>query len=751
MAKNQGFSLMLDALVFDSATQDLKNDALEALMKADDATKFRQALITHQAILCRAEDLQLYENADAGDDNFLHPDGFGDTPATNKIEVLRQKAAKKRMEFGLQHSQMELGDLIAITREQDPANLRNLLEAKPAIFGGLADCYQWRDVHNPLLAPEALREISAQACPLAMGKILAILAVAERKNNAINDAITSTSRNIQAATIPGIRAELERMFNNLDETRQFIEQHQDFRNLDSNRAANQDLERRYALMEQKFTELKAVLKQKSITFVASQYGLYNIAIEELDLASATSIILEAKRNTVKAHLEAITTAVELGEICFREGEPTTAFDDMCNQRDDVQRQLINLQIHYNYKLVIEITNQIATKINDISQEDSAQRRSTMVGDAEAHLRAARNAIEEAQRAKAFEDFDDLYDGRGAEITEFDRLITLANAAVRTATENLEPVKTWVNLPPAPLHFGNAFWQRGGVLDEFFTDEVVVSGSEAPAGVIKGSLDPLSAAFVNSAAGAVPIPRNEVKFRPVQLNPGDYIYSTALFSKPPTAGRPAPAQPETVKLQLVLDHTGKVIDKTTDRLDEQQSVIKALKHAELLLSNYNPAAGDTILITGDSRYVAQANRVLAALLLLKENYPALKQVKIKSAVVGCDAPQPIPSRFFSLTAADDQDSANRRFIDRYLPESSVSKVKQESLQEEVSKFTQVKEARSQGFNEIKQQLRVGRMTDGGIERPLTAQEKIDKARFLSESGFKAEEEIDLDGTISPVRA
>ena len=88
--------------------------------------------------------------------------------------------------------------------------------------------------------------------------------------------------------------------------------------------------------------------------------------------------------------------------------------------------------------------------------------------------------------------------------------------------------------------------------------------------------------------------------------------------------------------LEQDFVGKVTDKTdpTERLTEQEKALMALKQAEMLLSNYDPSKG-AIIIRGRETDAAQANRVCAALLVLKGD----QTITITSYVIGCDVPKP----------------------------------------------------------------------------------------------------------------
>jgi len=110
--------------------------------------------------------------------------------------------------------------------------------------------------------------------------------------------------------------------------------------------------------------------------------------------------------------------------------------------------------------------------------------------------------------------------------------------------------------------------------------------------------------------------------------------------------------------------GKVTDMSSNNLDESQKITVAIEQAKMLMSNLRPGNGSIIIRGKDP---ADANRVFAALLLLKGASPHFKKVEIKSFVVGCEGP----------TGVFDTES---RFIKRHLgamPAELRAEIKQEA--------------------------------------------------------------------------
>ncbi|KTC66292.1 Uncharacterised protein (plasmid) [Legionella adelaidensis] len=112
--------------------------------------------------------------------------------------------------------------------------------------------------------------------------------------------------------------------------------------------------------------------------------------------------------------------------------------------------------------------------------------------------------------------------------------------------------------------------------------------------------------------------------------------------------------------LLQNHRGTVTDASPQKLTSSQQVKLAVEQAKMFLSNWRPGSGDIIIRGTD---LEMANKVYAAILLLKDSHPSLKDLSIKSFVTGCDG----PGRFDSIT----------RFINRHLGSPSNGPIKTET--------------------------------------------------------------------------
>ena len=140
------------------------------------------------------------------------------------------------------------------------------------------------------------------------------------------------------------------------------------------------------------------------------------------------------------------------------------------------------------------------------------------------------------------------------------------------------------------------------------------------------------------------------------------------------------------ITLVQDHTGRVTDLKTEKgtLTDNELALKALKQAQMVLTNYKLGSGDIIIRGKDS---GQASKVYAALLVLKKGHPELDKVKIVSYVEGACTPKNMPvqtwSGRFRISSPEDE------FTKAMLPIDQSFTDKVDRLRKEVHKlFTTV---------------------------------------------------------------
>ncbi len=271
---------------------------------------------------------------------------------------------------------------------------------------------------------------------------------------------------------------------------------------------------------------------------------------------------------------------------------------------------------------------------------------------------------------------------------------------------------------------DSFLQHGGVMATHFKDTLVRDGEEE---AIEGPAD-IDRLAVSRAGGTEP------EFELVKLKEGDCIHSTAKFGGGATG-------------KLVQDHTGKVVNRTTDRLTEGQQVIMALRQAEMTLNNFKPTGkdDDAIVISGNESNAAQGRKLVAALLLLK-NHPdhreKMKGIEIISKVPGCEVPKPANRRLSLITGKETQDEANQKFIAKFLPATpDVSEDRKERLQDQVGQFAKGKTAYFDRVHTMKKALHEGRETMSTAERQAKTQE-------LEDATLKPGDRIDIRGDKTP---
>lgn len=290
--------------------------------------------------------------------------------------------------------------------------------------------------------------------------------------------------------------------------------------------------------------------------------------------------------------------------------------------------------------------------------------------------------------------------------------------------------------PADSTFWTLFLQHGGVMTQYFQDELVEKGNQSNVDI------PLNAGLNIEVEGSTE-PLYELK----ALKKGDCIHSTAKFPKQGST------EGETVVGKLVQDHTGKVTNITTDELSDAQQCMIALRQAEMILNNFKPKVGrdDAIIISGRKDKALEGKRLIAALLVLKDNpryATQLKSVQIISNIPGCTLPKPTVGKLTFLTGKKSQETVNQEFINKFLPPELVNQDWQELIQKQVGKFQQVKTANNERVQEMKQALHNGREAE--IDAPSSEERRAELMRSIEEQTMKPGDKIDLDGNITPRR-
>lgn len=708
--------------------------ALDDLMRAniDEATHFRNAVIRHQAVLGRAEQPGIYTDARDTDD-FLTVAGGEDQG--NGIEALRQKAAEARVKFG----PTDLASLKEIISPE--LDLRAWLKTKRDFFGD----YDWQ-IEPYLLTDEAIVRTKTRAQLRIMQQMTAKVDAAVQKIEEANTVIrTALEPTLQASGIAGVVEKLTSM-------------REDIVSLQQERAENEAFfeaeERRLSLRVEEIAgqsdETTAFIKEKAITFIDSQRAIFD-AQGPIDSNTATSAVIKPRLDALIAIFDGTSRAFVLAEMCrvnideeaddeeaAAEEPVDAALVNAHTQRDNIERGLITLKAQYYNKLALEKAALIAAKATEISQHDGSEaERNTLIGTADAAYRTIQEqATASATQVRTIADAA-LYEGRDAERASILALNDATQAALKAAQDSLKFSQILVTLPKEPRHFGNIFVDRGR---ETFETVVVRKGSRPPLAVVT----PTNGALTVQVGAAA----NQPKYERVDLKPGDVIYSTVAFATAPVAG-PNPAPAGKVTLQLVQDHTGKVTRHTEGgSLDAEQSIIAAIRQAELLLNNYQ--SGD-IVLTGAEKHAPHAQILLAVLLVLQQKCPALAGASIVSEVRGCSVDKPAtPSRWNFLGTSETQAVVNQRFIDnvgnKILGQNLADDPKLQRLANQINQLVQVKTANKQEFDALKQRIHQARREVAGVPLGDTTEEL---ARMLQDVAFKKDEEVDLEGRRSPI--
>lgn len=711
------------------ATKVAQIAALDDLIRVNvnEATHFRVAVIRHQAVLGKEENPGVFVDV-ADTDDFLTLDG--DEAQNNGIVELQQKAAEARVKFG----PTDLASLKEIVNPE--LNLRAWLKTKGNFFGN----YDW-ETEPHLLTDEAIVRTKARAKLRIMLQITATVDAAVQKVEQLNaDIMALLEPTLQASGIAGVIEKLTSMREEMESLQQKRVENDAFFEDEEGR-----LSARVEPIAEEIEETTAFVKEKAITFIDSQRELFRQQ-DAVDFNTAMSAVIKPRLDEVLTISDGTSRAFVLAELCCVNideeiDEEEDAAEELVDealvnargQRDEIERGLNILKAQYYNKLASEKAAFVLAKVTEVSQHNGSEvERNRLAGMAE----AAYKTIEEQATASASQvgtmTEDALYQGYDAQRASIIALNDATQAALRAAKDNLEFSRILVALPKEPRHFGNLFVDRGR---ETFDTVVVRKGSALPEAVVTPSNDALAV-----QVGAVD---NQPKYWRVDLKPGDVIYSTVAFAKPPVASAAAVPTGK-VTLQLVQDHTGKVTRHIEGgALDAEQSLIAAIRQAELLLNNYQ--SGD-ITLTGAERHAPHAQILLAVLLVLQQKCPALAGAKIVSEVRGCSVDKPsAPSRWNFLGTTETQDVVNQRFIDdvgnKLLGQNLADDPKLQRIGDQINKLVQVKTANRQEFDALKQRIQRARREVDGVPLGETTEEL---ARRLQDVAFKENEEIDLEG-------
>lgn len=142
---------------------------------------------------------------------------------------------------------------------------------------------------------------------------------------------------------------------------------------------------------------------------------------------------------------------------------------------------------------------------------------------------------------------------------------------------------------------------------------------------------------------------EVVFMGDRLNQDQIIVSEAKY----TEGT----------LRLEQDNTGKVLDKSTGGLTNEQKQLTALKQAQMLLNNYDPKKGKIVIKGTDSE---QTQRLYAAVLYFVRNDPEIKKRMGSSRWILPDTYSPEKLIKCNVLGFVPPDTLSKSYIEKHLP-------------------------------------------------------------------------------------
>ncbi|AHE67802.1 hypothetical protein [Legionella oakridgensis] len=624
--------------------------ALDALIQASDDTKFRKAVRAHSEALGLGEDF--IAAANVGKDEDLKAAGNDDDsadPEENKIEALRQAAAGKRVMLELEA--LNTQELQKLSEARDEAELRRLLTASQA-FASLRSRADWAN----LLTEEALERIKEEAGNLAVIKdVQERVAAAEHAIDEGKPRIQAAVANFGAAD-PGNHVEeslkhLKGMQEEITKLKEKVVANQD---LLTDRELKDGLDARLVSMQEALTaDIDAVKAKKAelLAFVAAKHAI--IQQKAIDAAlpanagafdNLSPIYADAKKA-----LDAVLQAEELAR--FVEVDGPEAFDDPVR----------NAGTEFD-KVAKAYATPLAEKIKGLSQAaasvdirgkataidaiDVSTLRLTEAQQALFDIRQKLTGIEQKLKEAEFIErrAATVFQGDAAAQTAFNTKLAAARAEHRQVADKFAELQRKVTAEfgptvvvsgekaptPPKKTLGEAvrLMERDGLMPQF-TDTVVLQGRDFYKDIPPG---PRGAGVSIAAAAAHPLP----SFAGVTLKEGDCIRSTAVFA---TGQDPRHSQTGGKGYAIIRqDHQAKVTDESINLTAEQKQIV-ALKMAKMLLANYKPSDGAIIIRCNNASAAdtEMANKVYAALLLLKDSNPKLSGITIDSRVPGCTGP------------------------------------------------------------------------------------------------------------------
>lgn len=653
--KNQGFLEKLQELELSAEADKVAKQlrALDLLVRVDltqpdGPTKFRGVVRTFQKAF------GLDDAAFVGPGETATEDGLsvaGDAAGNSLVELQQQAARQLIM---LQLDKLDAKQLHAIHNQNDDGKLRGLLKASstfPALSAPTADSQ---------LPQEILEDIRAEAERLATIKdIEARVAAAEAANNAANERLTAAVTGLKGDATDGpalqqIHADYKKMAKELADLQAFRASQDVFLNLPKHADLKRGVDAQITTISEQLDAATASIageQAKILAFMTAQKAA--IAAKVGAVVNPDTIV--ANRNGNAAQKKAYEDFRDLRIKVWETRElllDALALDTLVQGTEKaelkaevtaVEDQLKTMAQHGAVPLV-EDAKKIADNLKRVA--DRVDVRLLNMQETDAKLREVKETVDRLGRAmeqaKFFHSQPAGYITTPATESDFNAKYTLAKQAyddalaAYTALQDRAKAKYGDRLDvtgaakPVTESPGEAVLLRATHdFMQTFSDTVIRRGEDFNSGL------PVSpGSRTGSGISAATASATQVTFEGTRLIEGDVIRSAANFGKASlTSGRGTVDRVGVIRQ----DHQGKVSDESQNLLKEDKQMV-AFKMARMLLANYKPGDG-AIILRSDKRPadVEMGNMVYAALLLLKQSHPTLKNIEIDSRVPGVTGP------------------------------------------------------------------------------------------------------------------
>jgi len=430
---------------------------------------------------------------------------------------------------------------------------------------------------------------------------------------------------------------------------------------------------------------KVALATTSLDQFKGRVDANRVALVKLVTDASTAIVnkpviaTETEHTALLEHVKGMNAAFNLMKIMAARSDVNPAIDDVLPlkvPRDNALKAFRPAEINFHLAKCQAELDRI--KVSAIHPQEMGA--AAKLPPLEASLQRAKAALEKATASLLQTKEEKLVDVvpltanvdlAKTKLQDLEREVTALKEKIinRTATGGLE------FLPDNELFKKRLFIEKNGLLN--FTD-TVIRRENADTFNNEMNMSPTTQATADQGGSVAFENDSAATFQSVKLREGDVVRSHITFERPPTTTGPTPPAVGLLKQ----DHTGKVTNMSDmAKLTKEEQGVVALKQAQMLMNNYRPESGN-IIIRGKNPEMA--NKVYAALLLLKESNPKFKNAEIKSFVPGCTGPGVL--------------TRNSSFIETHLG-TSASKDLREQISKDTGTFTSTRFARLKEINKL----------------------------------------------------